>query len=144
MNKVKILLRVSSALIFIHLFGHLMGHLSWKTPQDPKMQETVKAMVENKADFMGAFRSLADYYQGYSLILFFVYGLSIWVLWVLSNHTNNESRLVKNLLITFGITYIAFGVIEFCQFFPFAAIVSTLAGVSILGSVCFLQTKKQI
>jgi len=131
-SKSKLFLRIACVLIFVHLAGHFIGHTSWKRPADPKMQEVVNAMVEHKANYMGAVRSLADFYHGYSLLLFIVYGLSIWALWVLSSGINQDSKLTKRLVIPFGVAYLAFGIVEFCLFFPFAAIVSTLAGMAIL------------
>ena len=140
MKKAKLLLYLSSLLIFIHLAGHVIGHSSWKTPKDANMQNVVNAMVENKANYMGALRSLADFYHGYSLILFVLYILSIWILLVLVNNLRrNDLRLVKNILFPLGLAYTIFGIIEFYQFFPFAAIISTLAGLSIFGAMFFLR-----
>lgn len=79
-------IRVSIGLIAIHLFGHTMGHLGWDKPEDAKMQEVVSVMKSHSADFMGATRSMGDYYNGYSLILFVVFGLSIWLLWNFVKH----------------------------------------------------------
>ena len=103
------------------------------------MQNTVNAMIENKANYMGAYRSLADFYHGYSLLLFVVYILSVWVLIVLANSRKKDIKLVKNILFPFGIAYISFGVIEFYQFFLFAASISALAGVLILLSIFVLK-----
>ena len=139
MKKYKILLYVSSLLIFIHLVGHYIGHRSWKMPTDSNMQSAVNAMIENKTNYMGAHRSLADFYHGYSLILFVVYILSIWVLLILADSRSRDIRLAKRILLPFGIAYTLFGVIEFFQFFPFAAIVSTLAGFSILTAVFIME-----
>ena len=140
-SKAKIFLRIACVLIFVHLAGHFIGHTGWKKPADPKMQEVVKTMIENKANYMGAVRSLADFYHGYSLLLFIVYGLSIWVLWLLSGGVGKDSRLTKRLIFPFAVSYLAFGAIEFWLFFPFAAIISTLAGISILLSFFFIERK---
>ena len=137
----KLLLRIACGLIFIHLVGHFIGHTTWKRPADLKMQEVVNVMIENKANYMGAVRSLADFYHGYSILLFIVYGLSIWVLWVLSSGKNSDSQLTKRLVIPFGIAYLAFGIVEFCLFFPFAAIISTLAGMAILLTLYKFQKR---
>ena len=140
MKKAKLLLYLASLSIFIHFVGHVIGHSSWKTPKDANMQNVVNAMVENKANYMGALRSLADFYHGYSLILFVLYILSIWILLVLVNNLRrNDLRLVKNILFPLGLAYTIFGIIEFYQFFPFAAIISTLAGLSIFGAMFFLR-----
>lgn len=137
MNKVRILLRTACVLIFVHLSGHIIGHIGWEKPADPKMQKVVNAMVENKANYMGAVRSLADFYHGYSILLFIVYGLSIWMLWILASGIKTDKRMAKRLALPFGITYLAFGAIEFIHFFPFAAIISTLAGIAIILSLFY-------
>jgi hypothetical protein len=139
MKKYKILLYVSSLLILVHLVGHFTGYKSWKTPKDANMQGVVNMMIENKAKFMGVNRSIADFYNGYSLMLFVVYILSIWILLVLTDSRRRDIRLTKKILIPFGIAYVVFGVIEFFQFFPFAASVSALAGLLILSSIVFLN-----
>jgi hypothetical protein len=136
-SKSKILLRTACVLIFVHLAGHFIGHTGWQRPTDPKMQEVVNAMVENKANYMGAVRSLADFYHGYSVLLFIVYGLSIWALWILSSRDKKDSQLI----IPFGVAYLAIGAVEFWLFFPFATIISTLAGVAIVLSLFFNDNK---
>ena len=138
MKNYKILIYISALLIFIHLAGHFIGHRSWQTPQDSNMQTVVNTMIENKTSYMGAQRSLADFYHGYSLILFVIYILSIWILLMLADSRSRDIRLAKKILLPFGIAYILFGAIEFFRFFPFAASISTLAGLSILLSVFFM------
>ena len=138
-KKSKILLYLSSLLILIHFAGHLIGHLSWKVPKDANMQNAVAAMIQNKANYMGAYRSFADFYHGYSLILFVVYILSIWVLMVLANGIRKDIRFAKSVLLPFGIAYISFAVIEFRQFFLFAASISALTGLLILLSMLSLR-----
>lgn len=98
------------------------------------MQEVVKSMKSNEAEFMGATRSMADYYHGYSIILFGLYGMSILILWVLSGSEENV-KTTKTISGILGVTYLFFAVIEAIYFFPFAASISGLAGVTTLLSV---------
>lgn len=42
--KSKILLRIASLLILVHLLGHSLGHLQWDKPKDPMMKEVVDMM----------------------------------------------------------------------------------------------------
>ena len=133
-------IRIASVLLLVHLLGHCVGHFTWDTPEDPKMGEVVMAMKSYKADFMGAKKSMADYYKGYSLMIFGIFAMTIAVLWPLSNLTGDHSNLVNKILIPIGITYTAFGIIEFSFFFPFAATMSLLAGMLILLS---LSSKKR-
>ena len=140
MKKSKILLYLSSLLMLVHLAGHFIGHRTWKTPKDAGMQNVVNAMLGNKANYMGAQRSFADFYHGYSLLLFVIYILSIWILIVLiGSIRRRDIKLIKNILLPIGIAYIFFGIIEFLQFFPFAAGLSALAGLLILLSIFFLK-----
>lgn len=122
-------------MILIHLLGHAVGHMTWDQPEDPRMQEVVNAMVGYKTEFMGATRSMGDYFNGYSLIMFFVYAMSISILWYASDFPDNQKSITQKILYPLGIAYVAFGVIEFYNFFPFAAIMSLGAGLVILISL---------
>jgi len=137
MKKSKILLYLSSLLILVHFVDHFIGHLSWKTPKDANIQNVVNAMIESKTSYMGVHRSLADFYHGYSLLLFVIYILSIWIFIVSANSHRRDIKIVKTILFPFGIAYIVFGIIEFRQFFPLAASLSFLAGLLILLSILF-------
>ncbi|UIR57300.1 hypothetical protein LZQ00_05655 [Sphingobacterium sp. SRCM116780] len=136
----KRLIRISAILILVHLLGHTGGHLSWDKASGP-LFGVVKEMKSHSAEFMGATKSMADYFNGYSLIMFGLFGMSILVLWTLSNHTFRSAKLVKQILYPMGVTYLAFGVIEFLYFFPFAAIISLLAGILMLFSTLKLTDK---
>jgi hypothetical protein len=138
--KAKILLRIAAFCILVHLLGHGVGHMTWKTPKDSKMQEVVSQMLNHKAEFMGATRSMGDYYDGYSLILFGVYGMSIVLLWMISTIERAQVSIAQKLLLPIAITYIFFGVIEYLYFFTFAASMSMLAG--LLSGFAIVQLGK--
>ena len=137
--KSKLLLRIAAAFILIHLLGHTMGHLSWDKSEDPKQQEIINNMKSYKTDFMGAVKSIGDYYNGYSLILFFVYGMTIWILIVASANINEQRALISKLLLPVAITYMSFGVIEYISFFPFAASMSFLAGLCVMLAITIIK-----
>ena len=139
--KPKLFLRISSVLIFIHLLGHGVGHFTWKTQKDPKMQEVVNSMLGYKTEFMGAVKSMGDYFNGFSLMMFFVFGMSICILWFVSGFIDNQKEIAKKILYPISITYIAFGVIEFLCFFPFAASLSFGAGLLTLFSIFCLEKR---
>ena len=88
----------------------------------------VNGMKQVKEPFMGALRSKADYFTGYSLIMFFVLAMSIALLWIAGNKVNDNKGVVAPFVYPVGIAYIGIGVVEFLHFFPFAACVSLLAG----------------
>lgn len=129
--KPKIWLRIACIFILIHLLGHAIGHTMWDNPEDPRMKEVVDTMAGYEGEFMGATRSMGDYYNGYSLILFFVYAMSITIVWVVSTFPESQKVSARKILFPVAITYVAFGVIEFSYFFPFAAAMSLGAGILI-------------
>ena len=113
--------------------------MSWDDESGPLIG-VIKEMKSHSAEFMGATKSMADYYYGYSLILIVFLGMSIGLLWILSNHTGTSQKLVKEILLTIGLVYVIFGVIEFLYFFPFAAIISMLAGIFAIFSTSKLNS----
>jgi hypothetical protein len=131
----KILLRIAVVVIFIQLLGHSVGHFIWDKREDPKMMEVVASMKNYSAPFMGATKSMADYYNGYSFVIFGLYGMTIVILWFASDFISKHKEIAKQLLIPIGIAYLFFGVIEFIFFFPFAASLGLLAGMLTLLSV---------
>jgi hypothetical protein len=137
--KAKVLLRIAAALILVHLLGHGVGHAAWDKPEDPKMQEVVAAMKGYSAEFMGATKSMADYYNGYSLIMFGLYGMTILILWFASGFINEQRTIAVKILYPVAITYLAFGVIEYISFFPFAASMSFFAGLLTLISITVVK-----
>ena len=137
--KARLWLRIACVLILIHLLGHAVGHATWDTPEDPDMQEVVDTMIGYETDFMGATRSMADYFNGYSLIMFFVYAMSICILWFASDFPDSNKAMTRKILYPIGFAYLAFGVIEFLHFFPFAAAMSLGAGILILFAITRLR-----
>ena len=138
--RAKVWLMIACIFILVHLLGHAVGHASWKKPDDAGMQEVVDAMVSYKSEFMSATRSMVDYYIGYSLILFFVYAMSISILWVVSRAQRDERGLVKKILYPMAFAWLAFGVVEFMYFFPFAATMSLGAGLLMLAAIFRMET----
>lgn len=133
--KAKVLLRIAAALIFVHLLGHGMGHAGWDKPEDPKMQEVIAAMKGYSAVFMGATKSMGDYYNGYSLIMFGLYAMTILIVWFASEFIHEHTAIAVKILYPIAITYLAFGVIEYIYFFAFAASMSFLGGLLTLLSI---------
>lgn len=133
--KAKVLLRIAALLLVVHLLGHSMGHSKWDKPEDPQMAEVVKVMKGYKGEFMGAVKSMADYYNGYSLIMFLVFGMTIFILWISSGFIGTHREIASKILLPVGIAYVGFGIVEYLYFFPFAAAVSFLAGILTLLSV---------
>lgn len=137
----KTLLRVASIVMLLHDLGHTFGALTWKQSEDPAMQEVIKQMTENKSPFMGAVRSMGEYYDGYgfasALSMLFIAA----ILWITSNATLQNSGLVKNILIVTSITLLLWGIGELIFFFPFAAAFSLLA--FLLTTIAMLKLRNQ-
>ena len=133
--KAKLSLKIAAGFILLKVIGHTFGHFIWDKPDDPKMMEVVTTMKGYKAEFMGATQSMADYYNGYSLMILCLYSMTIFILWFASGFISEQRTIANKILYPFGIAYLIFGVLEFLYFFPFAASLSFLAGVLILLSV---------
>ncbi len=135
----KLLLRLAAVLVLVHLLGHAAGHLGWDHPEDGKMQAVVNTMKSYSANFMGATKSMADYYNGYSLMTFGLFGLTIFILWFASGFIETHRAIARKVLLPLGVVYLYFGITEFIYFFPFAASMSFLAG--LLTMFAALQKK---
>lgn len=91
--------------------------------------------------FMGADRSMSDYYEGYGYItsialLFF--GI---LLWQLSNVVKVKIIPVEQMLIATALLLFLLCIVEFVFFFPFAACTTLLAG--ILAVYSLMINRKQ-
>jgi hypothetical protein len=138
--KPKLLLRLSIAFLVIHLLGHSIGHFSWKDSQgNTEREEVIRQMTEHKFDFMGANRSLGDFYEGYSALILIKYLVFILLLWSILVFAEQHPNIARRLLAPISLGLIAFGVLEFVYFFPFAASMSMLAGVAAFLSMFGLK-----
>ena len=123
----KILLRVASALMFLHDVGHTLGHLGWKHSSDAAKQVVIKAMTESQFPFMGSSRSLGDYYDGYGYAATVTLLLVSVLLWLVSSADLRDNSLARRILITLCAFLLAWVIIEVLYFFLFAAAFSFLA-----------------
>jgi hypothetical protein len=125
--KPKILLRIASIVMILHDVGHMIGSLTWKQAVEPEKQQVIDQMTGHKFPFMGAMRSMGDYYDGYGFASALAILLIAIVLWIVSSSLTQDPRLAKKLLITISATLLAWGINELIFFFPFAAAFSLLA-----------------
>jgi hypothetical protein len=141
--KAKLLLRIAVALIVVHLIGHSIGHFTWKDSQgDAQKQEVIRQMTDYKFDFMGSKRSMGDYFEGYSALISIKYLVFILLLWPISSFADQHPTLGRKLIAPLSLGLIAFGILEFVYFFPFAALMSTLAGLAAFFSMFGLRPQK--
>lgn len=118
--KSKLTARIAAGLLLFHLAGHTIGHLGWKNAEEPAKQEVIRQMTDHRFGFMGAVRSMGDYFEGYGwacsiALLFFAI-----TLWLISNHINGNKTLAKKLLLSLGFCLLAWSALEFIFFFAFA------------------------
>jgi len=123
----KILLRIAAIIMLLHAIGHTIGALTWKKTPDVAKQAVIEFMTAHKFPFMGAERSMGEYYEGYGFACTLALLLIVAILWITSNVTPHSIALVKNILVVLSIILLAWGVDELIFFFPFAAAFSLLS-----------------
>lgn len=133
----KILLRTASVIMLLHVIGHTIGHSGWKKAPDPEKQEVITHMTGKSFAFMGAERSMGDYYDGYGYASTLAMLLVIALLWVLSGET---SPLAQKGVLLVTIFLFGWGVDELIYFFPMAAGFSLVSGLFAL--ISFFQLRK--
>lgn len=92
-------------------------------------------MTGPKFEFMGVMRSMGDYFEGYGLILFIVFGMSIALILSAARYCDSNHDIARKVLTPIGIGYVAMGAIEFVYFFPFAGSISLVAGLLIVLAI---------
>lgn len=128
--KPKIFIRISSILMLLHTAGHTIGALTWKQAPNSSVAKLISDMQTIHFAFMGRQVSLGSFFEGYGIINIFVLLMLSVMLWLLSDATDN--RLTRTLLPVFTSFLLLLGISEYIYFFPFASIISVLAGVSAL------------
>jgi hypothetical protein len=124
--KPKILLRIAAILMFIHCVLHTIGFSGWKT--DPTRQGVIKAMTGQKLPFMGANRSMGEFYDGFGYASTIAILLIAVSLWIVSGELASRS-LAKKMILTLAVILVFWGLDEIIYFFPFAASISWLSGI---------------
>lgn len=125
--KEKILLRIASLLMFLHLCGHMVGALTWKHTTDPLKEVVILQMTQPKFPFMGAMRSMGEFFDGYGYATAISLLLVAVLLWFASYSL--QEKITKKLLIVCTLFLYALSIDEFLFFFPAAAIISLIAAV---------------
>lgn len=137
----KITLRAASIIIFLHDVGHTMAVVTWKDDTVPKKLEVIKGMTDNKFEFMGTARSMGEYYEGFGVMGTLALLFIALVLWMVSNVTEANKRLVQKLVLTVSIILLGWGITELIYIFSVAASFSLIA--SLLGFYSLLLLNRQ-
>lgn len=122
----KILLRIASVIMLLHMLGHTIGALTWKDAPNAAEKQVIDGMLGNRFDFMGRSVSIGDFFAGYGYGMIGVLLLVSILLWLLSAEHN------RRFILALGFFLLFLSIIEFIYFFPFAAAFSLLAGVTTL------------
>lgn len=132
--KPKILLRIAAILIFIHSVLHTFGFSTWKQAPDAVYKTIVDGMTTHTFPFMGAVRSLGNFYEGFGYASSIALFLIAIVLWLVSGETSRSADLAKKIIYAVGIALVAWGIDELIYFFPFAASITlTAAALTLLS-----------
>jgi len=118
--------------MLLHAIGHSFGALGWKSSPNAVIARVIDAMQTNHFYFMGRSVSLANFYEGYGIIMIFVLLFISLLLWLLSNEVAHP--LTAKLLIPLTVFLIIMAIDEYIYFFPFAAMFTLLAGLCSLAA----------
>ncbi|MDP9047049.1 MAG: hypothetical protein M3N14_02870 [Bacteroidota bacterium] len=122
----KLLLRIAAVLMLLHTIGHTIGAFGSTAPPNARVGLVIRGMETEHFNFMGRTTTLAQFYNGYGIIMIFVLLLISIQLWLLASAVN------KSLMLTMGVFLLITAVCEFVYFFPLAALFSLLSGVATL------------
>jgi hypothetical protein len=140
----KLLIRIAAVLIFIHAFGHTIGHSGWKKAPDPVEHQVIQQMTGHKFPFMGVNRSLAEYFDGYgyacSIALFIIAA----ILFIVAADLPASIKLAKKIVLTLSVGLLVWAIDEWIFFFPFAAAITFLAFVSSLLAYYLLSKQSLV
>ena len=140
--KPKPLLRIASISVFLHAVGHSIGALTWKKGPDPVSQQVVDDMISHKFIFMGALRSIGDFYEGYGITMIFVLLLLAVLLWQLSTVSVRYPGPAAGLLTSISLGLLAIAISEFIYFFFLPGFLTTIA--ALLSGWAALLLRKNI
>jgi len=135
----KLLLRIAAGCLLFFALGHSVGHFTRHNVEDPKAKEVLRQMIENKFDMFGQLRSYDENYTGMSLNLIFTLLALASILWILSSYTEQNSVLVKKILIPITLCIFGFSVTSFVYFFPVPAVSCLLASFSMVFAITKLN-----
>ena len=98
--KPKLLLRIASLMMLLHLIGHSFGNELWKKTDDPTKMQVIHAMTYYKFPFMGSVRSFGDNFSGYGYAVSLFLILSSVLLWLISSSLKEKTTLSIKILLT--------------------------------------------
>lgn len=124
--KPKLLIQIAAGCLLFFAVGHSIGHTTRKSVEDPKAQEVIRAMSENKFDMFGTLRSYDENYHGMSLNLIFALLAFSLILFMVASETKDR-RLLSRLLVPIMLCTGAFAYTGFFYFFIVPAVTCLVA-----------------
>jgi hypothetical protein len=128
----KLLLRIASILILIHCILHTFGFSGWKDDPDPARHAVIQLMTGPKLKFMGTYRNMGNYYDGFGYASSIALLLIAVILWVVSGELVSKTMLAAKIMLVISFMLLLWGVDELIFFFPFAA------AITLTSSLCCL------
>lgn len=135
----KLLLRIAGGCLLFFLLGHSMGHFQRHAVTDPKAQQVLQIMSENRFDMFGQLRSYDENYTGMSLNLLLTLAAFSFILFALAGKAENSPTLVRTILVPIGLAVAGFALTSYLYFFPIPAVTCLLASLSIGWAVLQLS-----
>ena len=139
--KPKLLLRIAAVLIFIHAVLHTFGFSQWKQDPDPAKHEMIKLMTGQRFPLMGTSRNMGEYYDGFGYATSITLVLIAVLLWILSGEILTSPSLAKKVILVISCSLLVWAADEVIYFFPFAASLSSAAG--LCGFAALMGLAKQ-
>ena len=123
-----LLLRIASVLTLIHAALHTVGGVFGK-PAPGAAQATVAAMQSNHFLVMGLQRTYSDFYVGLGLGISIFLTIEAIVFWQLGSLARTHAQLIRPVLATFVVAYLALAVNSFFNFFQAPVITEMLIAI---------------
>ncbi len=113
-------------LLLIHL---IFDYCGWRKATDPAVRPVIAEMTGPKFPFMGAVRSMGDFYDGYGYACSIAMLLFVVLLWLIGGDEAGGSGgpLGRRLTLVAAVALLVWGIDELIFFFLFAACTTLLA-----------------
>jgi hypothetical protein len=134
--KTALLLRIASALTFVHALLHTVGGVFGK-PEPGAMSAAVDAMKSYQFHVMGVDRTFWDFHMGEGLFITVSLCLQTVLLWQLTPIAKADPRRARPMIVTFTVAFLISSVLSGKYFFSGPMITEILIAL-VLAAAWFL------
>ena len=127
-------LRIASVLTFIHAALHTIGGV-FGSPAPGPQQIAVSAMKANTFPVMGFTRSFWDFHMGMGLAASVSLTAEAILFWQLASLAKTHALILRPILITFTVAYLAMSVVTWTYIFPPPSITEILIALCLIGAI---------